>query len=166
MTTLTALRQVMTEFLEQAGVEALTAWPKGSRWARREPVAVVQVKEVEASAAGFQNYLGQVYDQETRQWTERYGQRVTVRFAIALYSPETAGEEGCRKLLDQVAEAFLQGEPGGFAVEKWSMGESDFDRDSGMFRGKLQAVCRGTLVAVTEETGEITGFTVKGDVVV
>lgn len=46
------------------------------------------------------------------------------------------------------------------------MGETDFDRDSGMFRGKLQAVCRGTLVAVTEETGEITGFTVKGDVVV
>lgn len=165
MTGLTALRQGMTEFLAAAGVEALTAWPTGGRGLRTAPVAVVQVKEVEAGAAGFQNYLGQVYDPAARQWTENYGQRVTVKFAIDLYSPQGAGEEGCRKLLDQVAEAFLRGGPGGFGVEKWSAGETAFDQASGMFRGRLQAVCRGTLVAGTEETGEITGFTVKGEVV-
>ena len=165
MTTLTALRQAMTDFLAAAGIQAVTAWPTRRREARKEPVAVVQVKEVEAGAAGFQNYLGQVYDSWARQWTEKYGQRVTVKFVIALYSPERAGEEGCQRLLDQVAEALLRGGPGGFAVEKWSAGETAFDGASGMFRGKLQAVCRGTLVATTEETGEITGFAVKGDVV-
>ena len=66
MTTLTALRQAMTDFLAAAGIQAVTAWPTGRREGRKEPVAVVQVKEVEAGAAGFQNYLGQVYDSGAR----------------------------------------------------------------------------------------------------
>lgn len=165
MTALTALRQGMTEFLTEAGIKAITAWPMGSRGVRKEPVAVVQVTAVKAGAAGFQNYLGQGYDSVARQWTERYGQRVTVTFGIDLYSPEGAGEAGCQELLDQVAEAFLSGRPGGFAVENWSAGETAFDQTRGMFRGRLQAVCQGILVAVTEEAGEITGFTVKGEVV-
>ena len=40
-----------------------------------------------------------------------------------------------------------------------------FDPERGMFRGQLQAVCRGWLVAATQESGEIVGFTVKGEVV-
>ena len=43
------------------------------------------------------------------------------------------------------------------------MGETDFDQHSGMFRGKLQAVCRGTLVESREESGEIVGIEVKGE---
>mgnify|MGYP007122029862 CR=1 FL=1 len=55
--------------------------------------------------------------------------------------------------------------PGGFAVEKWTLGEAAFDAQWGMFRVKLQAHCRGWLVARTQESGEIVGFAVKGEVV-
>ena len=163
MTTLTALRQAMTDFLEGQGIAALTAWPQEKRQTWQEPVAVVQVKEVEATAAGFRNYLGQSYDSQAQRWTERYGQRVTVKFLLTLYSPRSAGEAGCRQLVDQVAGALLRGGPAGFAVEKWTMGETDFDQHSGMFWGKLQAVCRGTLVESQEESGEIVGIEVKGE---
>ena len=44
------------------------------------------------------------------------------------------------------------------------MGETAFDQDSGMFWGKLQAVCRGTLTEDREETGEILGIEVKGEI--
>ena len=44
------------------------------------------------------------------------------------------------------------------------MGETGFDRESGSFRGKLQAVCRGMLTAVTSESGALVGFRVKGEV--
>lgn len=162
MTTLTALRQAMTDFLEGEGIAALTAWPQERRQNHQAPVAVVQVKEVEATAAGFQNYLGQRYDSQAQRWTERYGQRVTVKFVLTFYSPRSAGEAGCRKLLDQVAGALLRGGPAGFAVEKWTMGETDFDQHSGMFWGKLQTVCRGTLVEDQEESGQIVGIEVKG----
>ena len=149
MTTLATIRQAMTAFLAEAGIEALSAWPKEVWKGRKTPVAVVQVKEVEAGASGFQNYLGQTYDPAARQWTERYGRRITVKFGVTLYSPEAAGEE--------------RG-PAGFAVEKWSAGETAFDQASGMFWGKLQAVCRGMLVAGMEESGELEGFTVRGEV--
>lgn len=161
---LVALRQAMTDYLTAQGVESMTAWPKDRVGALTAPLAVVQVKEVEAGSAGFQNYLGQRYDAETRSWTETFGQKVSVKFLVTLYSPRQDGERGCRALVDRVAEAFLRGGPEGFAVEKWSVGETGFDRESGSFRGKLQAVCRGMLTAVTSESGALVGFRVKGEV--
>ena len=71
---------------------------------------------------------------------------------------------GSRALLEQVAQALMERGPAGFAVEKWSAGETAFDQASGMFWGKLQAVCRGMLVAGMEESGELEGFTVRGEV--
>lgn len=122
MTTLATIRQAMTAFLAEAGIEALSAWPKEVWKGRKTPVAVVQVKEVEAGVSGFQNYLGQTYDPAARQWTERYGRRITVKFGVTLYSPEAAGESGCQALLEQVAQALMERGPAGFAVEKWSAG--------------------------------------------
>ena len=164
-TTLTALRQAMTDFLAGEGIPALTAWPREPREEGTTPVAVVQIQEVRASGGGFQNYLGQTYDPAAKTWTETYGQRVGVTFALTLYSPRQAGEAGCRALADQVAATFLTGGPAGFAVEKWTLGEAAFDAQWGMFRVKLQAHCRGWLVARTQESGEIVGFAVKGEVV-
>ena len=114
MTTLATIRQAMTAFLAEAGIAALSAWPKEGR---KTPVAVVQVKEVEAGASGLQNYLGQTYDPAARQWTERYGRRITVKFGVTLYSPEAAGESGCQALLEQVAQALMERGPAGSAVE-------------------------------------------------
>lgn len=162
MSTLTLLRRAMTEFLTGQGVRALPAWPEEGRKVRTEPLAVVQMQEVEAVPAGFQNYLGQTFDQETQSWNERYGQRITVKFGLDLYSPERQGEEGCRLLLDQVAGAFQRGGPMGLSVKKWSMGEPGFDTESGMFRGKLTAECQGTLEAVSSQDGAFLGFEVKG----
>ena len=147
MTTLATIRQAMTAFLAEAGIEALSAWPKEVWKGRKTPVAVVQT-----------------YDPAARQWTERYGRRITVKFGVTLYSPEAAGESGCQALLEQVAQALMERGPAGFAVEKWSAGETAFDQASGMFWGKLQAVCRGMLVAGMEESGELEGFTVRGEV--
>ena len=105
-TTLTALRQAMTDFLAGEGIPALTAWPREPREEGTTPVAVVQIQEVRASGGGFQNYLGQTYDPAAKTWTETYGQQVGVTFALTLYSPRQAGEAGCRALADQVAAAF------------------------------------------------------------
>jgi hypothetical protein len=160
--TLTALREAMTDFLAGQGLRALSAWPGTERLVRAAPLAVVRMKGVEAEPLGFQNYLGQAYDQDAGRWRDRYGQRITAVFGLDLYSPRTAGEEGCRLLLDQAAGAFQAGGPGGLTVERWSMDEPVFDRESGMFRGELTAVCRGTLETVAREDGSFLGFEVKG----
>lgn len=105
---LAALRQAMTDYLTAQGVESMTAWPKDRVGALTAPLAVVQVKEVEAGSAGFQNYLGQRYDAESRRWTEAFGQKVSVKFLVTLYSPRQDGERGCRALVDRVAEALVK----------------------------------------------------------
>ena len=86
--------------------------------------------------------------------------------AVCMLLPESVAipSESDVKLC-QVAAAFLAGGPAGFAVEKWTLGEAAFDAQWGMFRVKLQAHCRGWLVARTQESGEIVGFAVKGEVV-
>lgn len=166
MSTLAALQEAMAGFLEGQGIRALSAWPGEGRVRRKEPLAVVAVKQVEGDAAGFGRYLGEVYDPEGRSWQEAYGQRVGVNFALALYSPEKTGEEGCRALLDQVVEALQREKPGGLTVEKWSMGETAFREESGMFCGQLQLRCSGILLARTEETGAFLGFEVKGGITI
>ena len=160
--TLTTLREGMTAFLVGQGIRAVSAWPETERQVRFAPLAVVQMQRVEVEPLGFQNYLGQSYDRESGRWVERYGQRLSVTFGLDLYSPERSGEEGCRHLLDQVAAAFQSGGPVGLAVERWSMEEPLFEAESGMFRGRLSAICRGTLEAHTDEEGAFLGFVVKG----
>lgn len=162
MTTLALLRETMTEFLQNQGIRALSAWPRAERTARTAPLAVVRVKEAEAGPAGFHRYLGEVYDETARVWTETYGCALTVNFGLALYSLEARGEEGCRDLLDQVAEALQRGGPAGLTLEKWSVGEIAFHRDSGMFRGEMTVRCRAVLTEKTDGDGVFQTFEVKG----
>lgn len=164
MSTLALLQESMAAFLAGQGVTALPAWPKGERQARTAPVAVVKVKEVAAEAAGFQGYLGDRFDETSQRWAEVLGQRVTVTFALDLYSPQNRGEEGCRQLLDQVAAALQTGGPTGLTVERWTMGETAFQGASGMFVGTLRVLCRGLLTAQTDTDGVFLGFEVKGGV--
>ncbi len=162
MSTLAALQEAMVDFLQRQGIQALSAWPREGRGRWKEPSAVVAVKRVEGSPAGFGGYLGEVYDPVDRGWQEAYGQQVGVGFTLALYSPEKAGEEGCRLLLDRVVEALEREKPAGLTVEKWSMEETGFQEENRMFCGRLQLQCRGMLLAKAEETGAFLGFEVKG----
>ena len=161
-TTLTALREAMTEHLVSHGIRALSAWPEAGRLVRSAPLAVVRMKGVESEPMGFSNYLGRFWDEDAGQWRERYGQHISVTFVLDLCSPRTDGEEGCRILLDQTAGAFQAGGPAGLAVERWSMAEPEYDRESGMYRGELTARCQGTLEAVTDPgTGVFLGFEIR-----
>lgn len=164
MTSLALLRETMTDFLQAQGVRARSAWPKAAFTAQSAPLAVVRVKAVEASPAGFHRYLGEVYDETARVWTETYGCAVAATFGLTLYSPEAEGEAGCRDLLDQVAESFQRGGPAGLTVEKWSLGEIAFHRESGMFRGEVTARCRAVLTEKTDGDGVFVAFEVKGGV--
>ena len=166
MTTLSLLREAMTDYLTGQGIAALSAWPGTARLRSDGPVAVVQVQGMEAEGSGFQNYIGEGYDQSRQTWTEQYGQRVTIHFAIDLYSPESYGEAGCREVLDEVAEALQLGGPAGFTVEQWSAGEIRYEEKSRRFRGRLAARCRAVLVASSDEYGSLLGIAIQGGITV
>lgn len=166
MTSLAKLRESMTDFLTDRGLRALSAWPKTERTAKTAPLILVRLGQVEAGPAGFHRYLGEAFDQTAQAWTERYGGAVKVTYVLTLYSPEDWGEEGCRDLLEQVAALFPGSGPGGLPVEGWTMGETAFHRESGMYRGELRVRCRGFLTEEVGTDGIFRDFDVKGEVTV
>lgn len=163
MTQLALLRKAMTAFLAEQGVQALSAWPNAERVRPAAPLAVVHLKRFEAAPAGFQNYLGEFFDEQTQAWRERYGQKFQAAFSLDLYSPKSGGAEGCQALLDQVADALRQTGPDGLALEKLSMGQVGYDPASGMFFGKAEAGVQGILLTDTDEAGTFLQFEIKGE---
>lgn len=162
MTGLADLQESMTAFLKGKGLAALSAWPKERYAPFLHPTVVVKIKQMEGAAASFQNYLGEGYDDALGTWVEQYGQKLRVSFSLLLYSPEQTGEEGCRRLLAELALSLQHGGPCGLTVEKWSVGETKFDRESGMFCGTAVAVCSAVLVMKLDAYGSFLDFVLKG----
>ena len=61
---LEGIRQAMAGYLNGKGVRAITAWPDAPRAEGEEPVVVVSLRGCRAGPAGFQNYLGERFDED------------------------------------------------------------------------------------------------------
>ncbi len=162
MTGLAELQESMTTFLKDKGLAVLSAWPKERYAPFPQPTVVVKIKQMESTAASFQNYLGEGYDPDLGKWVEHYGQKLRVSFSLLLYSPEQVGEEGCRRLLADLALSLQQGGACGLTVEKWSVGETRFERENGMFCGTAVVVCSAVLLMKRDAFGCFLDFVLKG----
>jgi len=97
------IRQAMADYLNSHGVEALTAWPMEPRRERDVPVVVVSLRGCKAGPSGFQDYLGERYNEDTGQW-EDYRRLV-----------QPSGTDGVARMEEQIRR-FGCGEP----VYVWS----------------------------------------------
>ena len=104
--TLDSVREEMAELLRQRGVDALCAWPEGGRVRKNGAVAAVSLRQCEGGPAGFRDYLGERYNQESGQWEELYGRKVRLVFGLDLYAPK--GDQ-VQSALDRLTEALCQG---------------------------------------------------------
>ena len=146
MTALDTIRETMARYLNENGVAAITAWPEENRARPQGAVAAVSLRACEGENAGFQNYLGERYNQESGRWEELYGRRVTLTFGLDLYAG-TGGTEGG---------------PDGLKIKSLSCGETDYDRTADRYRCPAEAVCEAFLYAVADEGGTFLEFEVKG----
>ena len=162
MNGLDTIREHMTAFLREQGVNALTAWPDGSRVGANGAVAAVSVRKCEGGPSGFQDYLGERFDPNTGHWEELYGKQLTVTFGLDLYGSRTGGAVECQAAFDAMAAAFQQGGPAGLTVGSFSQGEVKYDKDLGLFHCPVEAVCTCFLYAVADEGGQFLDFEIKG----
>ena len=160
MAGLDEIRERMAQFLTEQGLEAVTAWPEVRRTRRNGAAAAVSLRSCEGGPAGFQDYLGECYNQDTGRWEELYGRRVKITFGLDLYG-ESAGE--LQTAYDRMAEAFQWEGPAGLALRELSCGETEFDRAAGLYRRAVTAVCQGYLYAVADEGGTFLDFVVRGE---
>lgn len=158
--TLDSVREEMAELLRQRGVDALCAWPEGGRVRKNGAVAAVSLRQCEGGPAGFRDYLGERYNQESGQWEELYGRKVRLVFGLDLYAPK--GDQ-VQSALDRLTEALCQGGPAGLSINELSAGEMTFDGELRLFRLPVEAVCTASLYAVAAEGGAFVDFEVRGE---
>ena len=154
--------QVVADYLNERGVAAVTAWPAAPRQEREEPVAVVSLRGCRAGHSGFQNYLGERYDEASGRWEERYGKKAELTFGLDLYAPEKGDGAALQAAFDALAQALLLGEPEGLAVEEFSCGQTARDGESRRLKRPVEAVCTAWLSAANDAGGGFTDFELRG----
>ena len=155
--------QAMADYLEGRGIPAHTAWPMTPR-EEKGPVVVVSLRSCQAGPAGFQDYLGERYDQETGQWEEIYGRRTELTFGLDLYAPAETEGEVLQTAFDALADALTRGCPQGLSLVEFSCGETVYDKQARLLRRPAQAVCQAYLHAITRPGGLFVDFELRGEV--
>lgn len=161
-TGLERIREHMAEYLAQQGVNAVTAWPGQERKYLNEPVVVVSLRGCQAGPAGFQDYLGERFNEETGLWEELYGRKAVLTFGLDLYAaPESSGAD-LQQAFHRLAQALTMGSPEGLQVQEFSCGETEYDEKARLHRRKAQAVCTAYLYAVAQTGDEFLDFELRG----
>ncbi|MBQ8852145.1 MAG: hypothetical protein IJZ66_06895, partial [Oscillibacter sp.] len=58
------IRERMTQYLQEQDINAITAWPKDERVKQEGAVVVVSLRKCQSGPAGFQDYLGELFNEE------------------------------------------------------------------------------------------------------
>lgn len=156
------IRERMTRYLQEQGLDALAAWPQERRRAHSGAVVAVSVRRCQAGPAGFQDYLGELFNEESGQWEELYGKKVQLTIGLDLYADAQAGEQAIQNGFDALTEALQEGGPEGLKIISLSCGETGFDRAGGLLKRAAQAECWAYLYAVSEPGGAFLDFEIRG----
>ena len=163
MAGLDEIRTHMARFLTEQGLEAVTAWPEARRTRRAGAAAAVSLRSCESGPAGFRDYLGERYNQDTGRWEELYGRRVKITFGLDLYAARTGGAAAIDRALDTLSAALNGPGPDGLEILEFSVGETQFQEDSQLYHCPVEAVCQARLYAVADEGGAFLDFEIRGE---
>lgn len=154
------LRQGLADFLEKKGVEAVTAWGPERRLRAGGAVAAVSLRGMESGPPGFQDYLGERYNEKEGCWEELYGKRVELTFGLDLYA---AAAEEAQKGLDALQLALGEKGPAGLCPVGLTVGETTYQAGSGRYVCPVEARFSAWATAVSREDGAFLDFEVRGD---
>jgi len=159
MTGARELRQALCAYLNGRGLAAVTAWDETPRKRPAGAVAAVSLRGVDSGSAGYQNYLGERYDEELGQWVELYGKQVELTFGLDLTA---ATAEAVLSGLEKMGEA-LTGGPEGMVPTGWSAGETVYQAESRRYFCPVQAKFKVWAAAAAREDGTFLDFEVRGE---
>ena len=97
MTGLDEIREKMAEHLRAHGLDAATAYPAAVRKRREGAAAAVSLRGYEGGPAGFQDYLGERYNETTGKWEELYGKKLKLTSGLTC-TPRRRGPRPWKRL--------------------------------------------------------------------
>ena len=138
--------------LSSRGINAFPAWPNGDM-AREGAQVAVSLKNARISGGGFGDYLGAMDERE------EYGLMCRARLELDVYTQPEDGFGALSRECDKLINALWDISGGAVELE---LGDMGYDKALCCLR------CRGILdagfwlVKNSQDSGEITDFTVKG----
>jgi len=155
-----AARQALADYLTDRGIPAVTAWTQAARKGPGQAVCAVSLRGMEGGAPGFQDYLGERYDEESGTWEELYGKRLELTFGLDLLG---GSAEQVQAGLDLLTAALEAGGPVGMRFMRFSAGECAYDAAQRRYVCPVQATAQVWSRAVAQEGGAFLDFTVEGE---
>lgn len=160
MNGLEELRQAVVDFLNAHGLPAVTAWGEERRLRPGNALAAVSLRSMECGVPGFQDYLGERYNEETGQWEELYGRRAELTFGVDVYG---ATAEAVRAGVNTLSLALSREGPAGLRPVDLHVGETAYRENDRRYMCPAQVRFAAWLAAVTGEDGSFLDFEVKGE---
>lgn len=157
------IRESMCAFLNRQGLATVTAWPRREREELSEAVVCVSLRRCEAGPSGYRDYLGERWNEETREWEELYGRKTRLTFGLDLYADPLEGESAIQTAFDRLAQALQSGGPEGMKLAELSCAETVYDPGGRLLRRSVEAVCSAYLYAVTQPGGAFLDFEIRGE---
>lgn len=154
------LSAALARWLEENGVNAVTAWPEEKRRRPGGALAAVSLRALESGPAGYQDYLGERFDEASGIWKELYGRKMTLTFGLDLYAA-TAREVSAA--LERLGELLSRGGPGGMTPVGFSAGETAYQDESRRYFCPVQAKFQVWAAATAREEASFLDFEIKGE---
>ena len=156
------VREEMARYLREKGVRARTAWPPERPRELDRPEVLVSLRGCRMGPGGFQDYLGERYDERSGRWEERYGKRAQLTLGLDIYAPEREDGEAVQSAFDALAGVLVLGGPEGLDLQEFSCGQTAWDGESRRLKRPVEAVCTAWLCAVTDAGGVFVDFELRG----
>lgn len=154
------LTAALAQWLTDGGVSAVTAWGSERRARPTAALAAVSLRGLEGGSAGYQDYLGERFNEESGVWEELYGKKLTLTFGLDLYAA-TAAEVSAA--LEWVGELLGSGAPAGLAPAGFSAGETVYQSEQRRYFCPIQAKFQVWAVAAAREGEAFLDFQIKGE---
>lgn len=156
-------REYLANYLAAQGVNARAAWPLEERTRLDQPLTVVSLRGCQAGPVGFQDYLGERFDQDSGKWQELFGKKAELTFGLDVYAPLSVGEAGLQAAFEALAQVLSKGGPEGLDIQAFSCGETAYDSGGRLLKRRAEAVCQVYLYAAMEPSGEFVDFEIRGE---
>lgn len=160
MTGVKELTAALAQWLTAGGVSAVTAWGESRRQRPNAALAAVSLRGLEGGNAGYQDYLGERFNEKSGAWEELYGKKLELTFGLDVYAA-TAGEVSAA--LERMGELLGGGGPEGMAPAGFSAGETVYQSEQRRYFCPVQAKFQVWAVAAAREGETFLDFKIKGE---
>ena len=165
MTAVGQVKRAVAAAIKAAGCATIESYSEEQLKRYATAVAAVGTKETVIEESGAAQYLGEKVDEATQETVSVYGRKMLLTLLIEVYAPRALGTAGCEKAAEAVTQALMTALPEGLKLRELHLGQTEWDKVTGMFRLRASAAYEAYfLCEMAEDETVFTDFVLKGTV--